>query len=170
MSSLIQSLAETLRSLPPQLAVMIIATLPLGELRASLPIGVLAYHMSILSSFFWSVIGNMLPVYLLLVFFQRFVRWIQPRSKLADRFLTWLFKRTRRKLRYQVEKYDYWALAMFVAIPLPMSGAWSGSIAAFVFGLNRKKSFLAIAVGVTIAGLIVAFLTAGTNISLKAIQ
>lgn len=81
----------------------------------------------------------------------------------AKKLFDWLFERTRRKLNNQVAKYGYWALAIFVAIPLPATGAWTGALAAFVFGLPRKKSFLAILLGVCMAAIIVTLVTIGGN-------
>jgi len=74
-----------------------------------------------------------------------------------------LFERTRRKLNGRVEKYGYWALTLFVAIPLPVTGAWTGTLAAFVFGLPKKASFIAIFIGVCISATIVTLVTLGGN-------
>lgn len=162
-------LLEALRGLPPEIATLILGALPLAELRGALPVALLAYKMPLISSLFWSILGNMLPIYFLLVFFERFTNWLRPRSKLYDQFCTWLFERTRRKLHTQVQKYGYWALAIFVGIPLPITGAWTGAIAAFIFGMDRKKAFLAIFVGVLLAAIIVTAVVFGANATLKAI-
>ena len=73
---------------------------------------------------------------------------------LFDRFFDWLFARTRRKGRL-IEQYQAVGLALFVAVPLPITGAWTGAIAAFVFGLKIIPSFIAIVSGVVMAGVIV---------------
>jgi len=78
-------------------------------------------------------------------------------------FFDWLFDRTRRKLTGRVEKYGYWALTLFVAVPLPVTGAWTGALAAFVFGLPKKKALLAIFVGVCISATIVTLVTVGSS-------
>lgn len=150
-----------LQDFPPQLATLLLGMLPIGEIRAALPVALTVYKLSLPSAIFWGVLGNILPVYILLVFFERFTNWLRPRSKAYDRFCTWLFERTRRKLHSQIEKYGYWALAIFVGIPLPVTGAWTGTVAAFVFGLDKRKAFLAIVTGILLSTSIVAFITLG---------
>lgn len=167
--SFINTLIEYLQGIPPELATMILSVMPIVELRGALPVALLVYKLPIASAFFWSLIGNIIPVYFLLVFFERFSNWIRPRSKTADRFLTWLFERTRRKLNGQIEKYGYWALAIFVAIPLPATGAWTGALAAFVFGLPKQKSFWAIAAGTAVAALFVTAITLSANATIRAL-
>lgn len=158
-----------LQNFPPELATLILGMLPIGEVRAALPVALTVYKMPLASALFWSILGNVLPVYLLLVFFERVTNYLRPRSKLYDRFCTWLFERTRRQLNGHVEKYGYWALAIFVGVPLPMTGAWTGAVAAFVFGLDKTKAFLAITVGILIATAIVAAITLGATASVKAL-
>lgn len=159
--SLITPVAESFRSLPPEIATMLIAMIPVGELRAAIPIGVTLYKLPLLSSLFWSIIGNMIPVYIILIAFEHVAAWLQKHSAAADRFFTWLFERTRKKLEHSVERYGVLALAIFVAIPLPATGAWTGALAAFLFGIEKKKAFFAILAGVIAAGLIISLLTFG---------
>ncbi|HLD28123.1 MAG TPA: small multi-drug export protein, partial [Patescibacteria group bacterium] len=83
------------------------------------------------------------------------------RSKLAERFFHWLFEHTRHKFVGKYEKYGLLALALFVAIPIPGSGSWSGSVASFIFGISKRKAFLFVALGVLIAGSIIALVTTG---------
>lgn len=147
--------------MPAELATIMLAALPLGELRGALPVALLVYRLPVWEAFVLSVIGNMIPVYFLMLFFDHFSGYLMRRSATARRFFDWLFARTRRRLDGQVRRYGYWALAIFVAIPLPATGAWSGALAAFVFGLSRKWSFLAILVGVVGAGFIVLAVTLG---------
>jgi uncharacterized membrane protein len=154
-------LINAVRDVPPQLATVLLATLPVGELRGALPIALLVYKLPVFEAVVLSIFGNMLPVYFLLMFFEGAARWISKRSKLAERLLEKMYERTRLKLHDQVRKYGYWALMLFVAIPLPVTGAWTGTLAAFVFGLPRKKSFIAILIGVCISSLIVTGLTLG---------
>lgn len=165
---MISTIIQALRDLPPELATLILAMIPVGEIRGALPIAIAAYKLPLASALFWSILGNILPVYLLLVFFERVTNYLRPRSRLYDRFCTWLFERTRQKLHAQVEKYGYWALAIFVGIPLPLTGAWTGAVAAFVFGLDKKKAFLAIVAGILMAATIVTFLTFGGVLAAKA--
>lgn len=167
--SLSQSLIQAVSGWPPELATLILAMVPVGELRVALPVAITVYKLPVWSAVFWSLIGNILPVYFLLVFFEQVSNWLRQRSPLADRFFSWLFERTRLKLQGSVEKYGVWALALFVGIPLPITGAWTGSLAAFVFGLHRGRAFFAILLGVMIAAIIVTAVTLGALASLKAL-
>lgn len=75
------------------------------------------------------------------------------------KFFNWLFNRTRKKTQAKIEKYGSLALILFVAIPLPYTGAWTGSLAAWLFGIPFKKSILNIFIGILIAGIIVTVTT-----------
>lgn len=161
--SVTNTLVNVLQGIPAEVATMIIAALPIAELRGALPVAITYYKLPIPAAFFWSVVGNMIPVYFILVFLESVSTWLRKKSPAMDRFFTALFERTQKKLATQVEKYGVWALAIFVAIPLPATGAWSGALAAFVFGLPKKKAFWTIFAGVFTAGVIVTILTVGTT-------
>jgi len=146
-----------------ELATFILAMLPLGELRLSIPIAISVYHLDPATAYFWSVLGNILPIIFVL-------RWLEPVSKhlsarwsLADKFFKWLFKRTRDHHSRRFEIFGALALITFVAIPLPITGAWTGAVAAFVFGVPFRKALPLIFLGILIAGGIVLFLTLGAG-------
>lgn len=160
---------ELLSGVPSPLATFLLAMLPVGELRGALPVALVVYELPLGAALALSVVGNMFPVYFLLVFFERLSRWARHHSVFADRVLEWLFARTRRKLDERVQRYGYWALALFVAIPLPVTGAWTGSLAAFVFGLPKWRSFYAILVGVCVSAVIVTATTLGAAFTLRAL-
>jgi len=122
------------------------------------------YGMGPFDAFFFSVIGNLLPVIPLLLFLEPVSNYLR-RYSIFDTFFTWLFSKTRRKNAESFEKYGLLALTIFVAIPLPVTGAWSGCAAAFVFGVKFRHALPAIAAGVMIAGIIVTGVTV-TGISL----
>ena len=164
---LLDSLVQLLVGVPPWLATIILSALPVGELRGGLPVALTVYDFPIPLAVALSIIGNMLPVYFLLVFFERVSTWLMENSEMANRLLTKLFDRTRKKLEVSVTKHGAWALALFVAIPLPVTGAWTGTLAAFVFGLDKKKAFFAILVGLCISATIVTILTLGTSATLR---
>jgi uncharacterized membrane protein len=100
------------------------------------------------------VLGNLLPIIPLLLFLEPVSNYLR-RYQVFDKFFTWMFSRTRRNNTKSFEKYGLLALTIFVAIPLPATGAWSGCAAAFVFGIKFKPAFLSIAAGVMIAGVVV---------------
>jgi len=78
-------------------------------------------------------------------------------------------ERARKKVHAKVEKYGYWGLLLFVAVPLPVTGAWTGTLGAWVLGLSYKKAFFAIAGGVVLAGIIVSLLVALWGVSTQTI-
>jgi uncharacterized membrane protein/cbb3-type cytochrome oxidase subunit 3 len=149
---------DAMGGFPPWLAVMIIAMLPIFELRGAIPAGV-ALGMPVWKASLFAVIGNMLPIPFILWFLDPFSRWLSRHSKTMDRFFTWLFARTRRKHSKSFERWQEFALMIFVAIPLPMTGAWSGAVAAFVFGIPNGVALLFIFFGVLIACGVVALAT-----------
>lgn len=141
------------------LATFLIAMIPIAELRASIPVANQSFHIPLWQAYLVSVVGNMVPVFFILWLLEPISRWLMNHSKVMDRFFNWLFDRTRRKLEKRYEIYAEVALALFVAIPLPVTGAWTGSVAAFVFDIPYRKALFWIFVGVLIAGVIVSALT-----------
>jgi len=135
------------------ITVILTAMTPIGELRAAIPLAIGYYNMGYGEAFVLSVIGNMLPVVPLLLFLGPVSNWLR-RYAILDRFFTWLFARTRRHSQ-RMEKYGALGLIPFVAIPLPVTGAWTACAVAFVFGIRFRYAFVAILAGVMLAGIIV---------------
>lgn len=145
------------------LKVLITAMIPIGELRAAIPLGISAFHLSTLWVFVVSVIGNMLPIIFIVFLLEPVSEFLSRHSRFFKWFFNWLFERTRRKHSKKFETLEEIALVTFVAIPLPVTGAWSGAAAAFVFGIPPKKSLPLIFFGVLIAGIIVTLITLGVD-------
>ncbi len=137
-----------------ELAVFITSMLPIVELRGALPLAINVLGIPWPKAFAISFIGNMIPVPLILWLLKPTVN-ILSKIKPLGRFFNWLFDRTRKKGNRLIEKYEEIGLLAFVAIPLPGTGAWTGALIAFLFGLEFKKSVLVIGMGVFIAGIIV---------------
>ncbi len=140
-------------SLPEQLIVLIIAALPVVELRGSLPVAMDIFRMPWYQSLALSLIGNLLPVPFLLLFYDSLARLVSRINK-GKMFMEWLYNRTRRRTVI-IEKYGHVGLIIFVAIPLPGTGAWTASIAAHLLGMKFRHAFFDIALGVIVAGVIV---------------
>ena len=136
-----------------ELVVLAISALPVLELRGALPVAINLFHFPWYYALLLAVIGNLLPVPFILLFLNAFSRLL---SKIGffDRILHWLFEHTRRRGKI-INRYERIGLTLFVAIPLPITGAWTGSLAAVLFGLKFKHAFLSIFAGVLIAGAIV---------------
>lgn len=134
-----------------------ISALPIVELRGAIPVGVGFLKMSWWRTFLVAVAGNMIPVPLILLFLGPLSR-LCMRGRAGRRFFEWIFARTRRKTA-EIEKYETLGLAIFVAIPLPATGAWTGAMAAFLMGMSFRHALWSILLGVLIAGAIVTALT-----------
>ncbi len=142
---------------PDEIKVFLIAMIPIFELRGAIPIGMLKYELPL-----WKVIpialaGNMFPIFFILLFFD-FVTKICFKVPFLKKILEAIFARTRRKTEV-IQKYEEIGLMLFVAIPLPITGAWTGSLAAYLFGLKFWKSILFIFLGVCIAAVVVTLLS-----------
>ncbi len=141
------------RSLPPELVVVILAILPVSELRGAIPLALLAYRMPVAKTFLLAVAANLIPVIPLLFFLTPVSAYLR-RFPLWRRFFEWVFARTEERAEL-IQKYEAMGLALFVAVPLPGTGAWAGCIAASLFKIKFRYAFPAIAAGVIIAGVIV---------------
>jgi len=152
---------ELFKSIPPQLATMLIALIPIAELRASIPIALTVYKLPIWQAIFFSVIADIIIAALIIYWLEPVYNFISGKFSWLDRFFVWLFKRTRRKFFHKYEIYGNIALMLFVAIPLPVTGAWTGSIASWLFGIPKNRSLFYIALGVIISAGIVTLISLG---------
>lgn len=157
---------EWLKNLPKEYAVMITAALPVSELRGAIPLG-LYYGMPLTKAFWLSVLGNISFVVPALIFFEPVSTRLR-KFRIWKKFFDWIFERTKRNAD-AIQKYEALGLAIFVGIPLPMTGAWSGVIAASLFKIRFRYAFFAIIAGVIMAGLIVSTLCAFGIMSWKAV-
>jgi len=139
------------------LVVLGIAASPIAELRVAIPVAIVQHHFPWYYALLLAIVGNLLPVPFILLFLDAASRLLS-KVGLFNRILNWLFEHTRRRGKI-IERYERIGLALFVAIPLPITGAWTGSIAAVLFGLKFKHALLSIFIGILIAGMIV---TCGT--------
>ena len=142
-----------------EIQIFLLAMAPIGELRVSIPVGLTVYNLNLFLVYFISVIGNLVPVILLLLFLKPISKWLSQRFEIFQKFFSWIFKRAKKKYNSRMEKYGYPALIIFVAIPLPVTGGWTASLIAFLFGIPLKKAFSLIALGTLTAGLIVSLIT-----------
>jgi len=137
---------------PPEILTFILSALPITELRASIPAAHGLFGLTLLEAFFWAYFGSILPALFILLAGEWFT---------GLKFLRKKIRRTRKKFYAKYEKHGNLALVIFVAIPLPFTGVWTGSLAAVLFGIPFRKAFPLIAVGNAIAGMLVTLATAG---------
>jgi len=141
-------------SLRTLLVTIALCLLPISELRGGLPFA-LKNEVSLPIAYLICVGANALVsplVYLFLSSLHKLLERWQPYRRLFER----LVERARRRVHAKVEKYGYAGLILFVAIPLPITGAYTGTLGAWILGMDRRKTILAVFVGVIIAGIIVA--------------
>lgn len=136
-----------------------ISMLPVIELRGGLPAGV-AMGLPIPAAFLAALLGNMLPVPFAILFIRPLFRWVREHLPALGSLVTKLERRAYAKSK-NVKKYETWGLLLFVAIPLPGTGAWTGALIASILNMRIKRAVPVIFLGVVIAGLIMTALTYG---------
>jgi uncharacterized membrane protein len=148
-----------LRDIPPTLAVVLISMVPVLELRGAIPLGLLL-GLGPLETMAAAIVGNLIPVPFLVWLLDPVQRWLSDHSRRFARFFNWLFARTRRRYDQRYDRLRDLALVSLVAVPLPGTGAWTGSAAAFVFAVNKWRALVLISLGVLIAAIAVTFFLA----------
>ncbi len=151
-----------------ELLVLLTAAAPISELRGAIPLGIIKFGFPIYKTLIIALIGNMLPVIPLLILIQPLSERLR-KFTFFKKFFDWFFERTRKKADL-VQKYEALGLILFVAIPLPVTGAWTGAVAATLFKVRFRYALIAIFAGVLIASVIVSILTiGGYNFFLKSV-
>jgi uncharacterized membrane protein len=140
--------------------------LPISELRGAM-IYAASVDIPLRVALPLSIIGNLIPVLPILLFLDPVSR-LCSRFPLGERFFNWVFERARSKSE-KVKRYETFGLTLFVCIPLPVTGAWTGAAIAFVLGLKTRNAFLAITAGVMIAGVIMSVLAYGSAAVLRTV-
>ncbi|MEA3249155.1 MAG: small multi-drug export protein [Patescibacteria group bacterium] len=143
------------------LIVIAVAALPIVELRGSIPLAIGILEMPPFEAALLSVLGNLIPIFLIYWFGNAWIKWTAQRQDLLHRITKRTLHRSRKAFDSKYRKYGMLALPLFVAIPLPMTGVVTGTLAAFLFGIPLRKSFPLLAIGVIIAGMIVTAMTTG---------
>ncbi|KAL7149020.1 hypothetical protein ABFS83_05G011900 [Erythranthe nasuta] len=147
---------------PDEAVVFALATLPVIELRGAIPVG---YWLQLkpLTLTLLSVLGNMVPVPFIILYLKRFAKFLAGKNETASRFLNILFERAKEKAD-PVEEFRWLGLMLFVAVPFPGTGAWTGAIVASILDMPFWPAVTANFVGVVLAGLLVNLLV---NLGLK---
>lgn len=140
---------------------VLISMVPVVELRGAIPIAV-ANGVDLRVAILVSILGNLLPVPFIIIFIKKIFAWLRRISPKLDHLVSKLENRAEKKAE-TVRKYEFWGLFLLVAIPLPGTGAWTGSMVAAILDMPTKKAFPAIALGVLGAAAIVAFITYGVG-------
>lgn len=140
---------------------LLTAMLPVVELRGAIPVGV-GMGMSNIAAFITAYIGNLIPVPFIILFIRKIFEWMKKREGFLKRTAE-KFENKAKKHEGTIKKYRVWGLLLFVAIPIPGTGAWTGALIAAMTDMRLKHALPVIALGVLIAGVIVTVITAGVS-------
>ena len=144
------------------LIVLLVSMVPLIELRGAIPIAV-GMDLNKLLSFIIAIIGNMIPIPFIFLFARKILLWGKDK-KIIGKFFSWCLNKGEKggkKLEAKAGRGLYFALFLFVGIPLPGTGAWTGTLAASILDLDFKKTIISVMLGVLLAGLIMMALSFG---------
>ncbi len=156
---MVDSVVNLLReTFSPQVGVVLAGALPITELRAAIPLAI-SLGMPPFEAFLYGVLGNLLPIPILLWLLPKAMEWFSAGTWLGRQLDRWV-QRTRRRSD-KVERYGALGLILFTAVPLPTTGAWTATLAAVIFRVSPKVALPAIGLGVLIAGIVITLLSIG---------
>lgn len=138
---------------------VLVSMIPVVELRGGIPFGVAA-GLPVWAAFLAAVIGNLIPVPFIIVYIRRIFQWMRRRIPKLNSMVDKLERKAHLKGQ-RVSKYKYLGLMLFVAVPLPGTGAWTGSLAAAFLDMPLRKAIPSVVAGVLIAGMAISILTYG---------
>lgn len=155
-------IAESLTELGvgPSLVTFIVSMLPVVELRLAIPVGA-SMGLPVWQAAVISVVGNVIPAPFIIAFIRVVMNWLSTKSKTARKFVAWLEKKGTGPKADRVRRSEFWGLLLFVAVPLPGTGAWTGSLVAALLDIRMRRALPPICIGVVIAAVIVSLATAG---------
>lgn len=158
MDFLVEFFIDLFGGISKDIIIFVISLMPILELRGGLLAATLL-EVEFVRAAIICIIGNILPIPIVLLFL-KFVLDILSKWSVTKKIVNWLEKKVDEK-REQIDRYGYLGLILFVGIPLPGTGAWTGALLAVMLGLDRKKSFLCIILGVLMAAVIMSVLSYG---------
>lgn len=161
MGAMIEAIESFLtETLGAHFGVMICAMIPIIELRGAIPLGA-ALGMPWWQNYLFAVLGNMIPVPFILLFVKKVIAWMtSSRVKFFNKIGGFLTRKAE-KNREKIEKYSFWGVCLFVAVPLPVTGAWTGSLVAATIDMKFWKALLSCLFGVMLAGAVMTLASYG---------
>ena len=144
-------------SISPQMSVFIVSMIPLVEERGGLILSRLL-NLPMWEGVLWCVLGNILPIPLILFFIERLLHWMSEHH--MSRIASWIEQKAV-KNKPKIDRYGFWGLMLFVGIPLPGTGAWTGSLVAALFDMDLKQASVSILLGIALAAVIMTTLSYG---------
>lgn len=139
----------------------LISMTPIGELRVGIPVAINVYDLNVFEAFIFAVLGNIFVAFLLLLSFKKIFEYIVGKDNILARVITKWKNRTENKYLGPTQRLGDILIVLFIAIPFPLTGAWTGSLISFLLGIPLKKALTLISIGVLIAGVIVTLFTVG---------
>jgi uncharacterized membrane protein len=164
---MVETISSALSALPQELVVFIVAMLPVLELRGALPLALTVYDMPLGAALFWALIGNLVTIPPLYFFLRHGTRIMRSASPAFDKAFTWYVERTRVKFHAHYERWGPLALIAFVAIPLPGTGTWSGTVAAWFFGMRLTRILFGATIGMIIAAFFILVVLYGIEAAIQ---
>lgn len=152
-------LIQLVANMPHELGVILLSMIPVAELRLAIPLAITQYGLYPIEAFLFSCIGNLIPVPFIVLFIRKIFNLLK-KFKIFHNIVVKLEERGNSKIK-TVEKYKFWGLFLFVAIPLPGTGAWTGALIAALMDMRLKRALPSIVLGVLTAGTIVTLATTG---------
>ncbi len=160
---MLQPLVDFFSQFPHWLGTFLMAMTPVGELRLSLPVAILGYKMPVWEAFVISVVGNAIPALIILLFAGRFHAYVEKKSGFFGKGWINALARAQKRFSGDYAKYGLFGLMIFIGTPLPGTGAYTGALAAFVFGIPFRQSWPYVLGGVIMSGIITTILTVGVD-------
>lgn len=158
MNNLVNIFINIFNGINKELIIFIISLFPILELRGGM-LAATILNINFKKAFIICILGNILPIPIVLLFLETIFNLL-GKWKITKKIIDWLKKKALSK-RKQIDKYGYLGLILFVGIPLPGTGAWTGSLLAILLGLDKKKSFICILLGILLAAIIMSIVSYG---------
>ena len=153
-------------SVGKELGVFICSMVPVIELRGGIPLGA-ALGLPWWESYLLAVAGNMVPVPIILLFVRKFISWMSASKVRFFNKIASFLERKAEKNRGKIEKYAFWGICLFVAVPLPITGAWTGALVCATIGEKVWRALVSCFIGVCIAGVIMTLASYGVVAALN---
>ena len=158
---MISWIASLVSWLPKEFATILIAALPVGEVRAAIPVAVTAFHLHPAMAFFLSWAGNLIPIFFIYAFLPSVLKWAEAHWPWFHRTMQEYFSALRSKHTADIDRYGAAALGIFVAVPLPGTGTWTATIIAVLFGIRSSYGIPSMIIGSAAATLLMLLATEG---------
>lgn len=161
MSAIIEAIKTFfLETVGKELCVLFCSMIPIIELRGAVPMGAV-FGMPWWQTYILSILGNMVPVPFILLLIKKIIQWMSAsKVKFFNKIANFLLRKVEKR-RAGIEKYAFWGVCLFVAVPLPMTGAWTGSLVAAMIDMKFWKALLSCLLGVMISGVIMTLISYG---------